>query len=85
MRSGENPFCSFNHHHSVIIPSFLSPLFFPFASLLCVPCFPYFNGFQAADVGTKELSEDEKEQEEGSVGGEMSRREVKQNTSDEVL
>lgn len=23
MRSGENPFCSFNHHHSVIISSFL--------------------------------------------------------------
>jgi len=33
----------------------------------------------------KELSEDEKEEEEGSVGDEMSRREVKQNTSDEVL
>jgi len=29
MRSGENPFCFFNYHHSVIIPSFLSPLFPP--------------------------------------------------------
>lgn len=50
MRSGENPFALLTTITLLLSRPSYPLCFFPFASPPRVPCFPYFNGFQAASI-----------------------------------